>query len=300
MITLKNNASVRLPDVFLKRYKSADSAALKVALYLFECGSAEVTDIESALGISSASVERSLEFWRSAGLFEDNISVSSVGANNTIEPVNRHLNHSDIASLILSDSSISMLLQETQKLIGRELSFSESRLLVETIQDCGLDAEAILMIESYFQNTEHSRKVLTDTSRAAREMAKEGLVSYDSVSARVSLMESRFHNLLLVADLLKSEPSDFSKKERSLVNRIFEEYGYDSDFISEVLTRKPDANIPYISTVLKDWHKKGYTTISDTRLLAPAVEVYQTSVKNNDKDTESTLKKAVKRNRKEQ
>ena len=113
-------------------------------------------------------------------------------------------------------------------------------------------------------------------------------------------MESRFHNLLLVADLLKSEPSDFSKKERSLVNRIFEEYGYDSDFISEVLTRKPDANIPYISTVLKDWHKKGYTTISDTRLLAPAVEVYQTSVKNNDKDTESTLKKAVKRNRKEQ
>ena len=172
LITLKNNASVRLPDVFLKRYKSADSAALKVALYLFECGSAEVTDIESALGISSASVERSLEFWRSAGLFEDNISVSSVGANNTIEPVNRHLNHSDIASLILSDSSISMLLQETQKLIGRELSFSESRLLVETIQDCGLDAEAILMIESYFQNTEHSRKVLTDTSRAAREMAK--------------------------------------------------------------------------------------------------------------------------------
>ena len=44
-----------------------------------------------------------------------------------------------------------------------------------------------------------------------------------------------------------------------------EDYGYDEAFIGEVLLRKPDAGVPYIHTVLKDWHRKGYATIADTR-----------------------------------
>jgi hypothetical protein len=44
-----------------------------------------------------------------------------------------------------------------------------------------------------------------------------------------------------------------------------EKYLYGTDFIQEVLLRKPDATVPYISTVFKDWYKKGYRRIEDTR-----------------------------------
>ncbi|MBQ4239800.1 MAG: DnaD domain protein, partial [Oscillospiraceae bacterium] len=51
-----------------------------------------------------------------------------------------------------------------------------------------------------------------------------------------------------------------------LIDAIFDKYNYDESFISEVMTRNPEANLPYISAVLKDWNKKGYRTISDVRL----------------------------------
>ena len=53
---------------------------------------------------------------------------------------------------------------------------------------------------------------------------------------------------------------------RRRIDQWFEEYGYDEAFIEEALMRKPDAGIPYIHTLMKDWHKKGYASISDTRV----------------------------------
>ena len=299
MISFENSDSVKLPEVFMNRYRSADSAALKVALYLFECGTADENEIAEALGISLSSVERSLDFWKSAGLFDQKAIAKDINANSQIQPLKRHMNHSDIASLIMTDNNISLLLQETQKLLGRELSFSESRLLVETINDTQLDAESILMIEAYYQNTEHSKKVLTDSCRTARDFVKEGISSFASVQDRIVLFEKRYHDLLQVADALSTDPGDISRKERKLINRIYEEYGYDISFVSEVLIRKPDANLPYIDAVLKDWHKKGYKTISDTRLLSPASDAYQMTSQKQETNSESTLKQAVKRNRKE-
>ena len=299
LIRLNIDNPISLPDVFLNRYRSADSAALKVALYLFEYKTAEEKEICEALNLSENIVKRSLDYWQSAGLFSESTSVKPIPTK-PIEPVKRHLNHSDIASAVLNDKSISMILQETQNLLGRELSFSESRLLVETMQDTEFDPQCILLLEEYYLNTEHSKHVLTDACRTARNLSKESVRSYSSVERYILLMETRYDNLLKVSDLMKTEVSDFSKKDKGLINRIFEEFGYDCTFISEVLIRKPDANLPYIFSVLKDWNKKGYRTISDTRLLSPASDVIQINNKIIDNNEGSTLKKAVKRNRKDQ
>ena len=142
LIRLNIDNPISLPDVFLNRYRSADSAALKVALYLFEYKTAEEKEICEALNLSENIVKRSLDYWQSAGLFSESTSVKPIPTK-PIEPVKRHLNHSDIASAVLNDKSISMILQETQNLLGRELSFSESRLLVETMQDTEFDADKI-------------------------------------------------------------------------------------------------------------------------------------------------------------
>ncbi len=299
MIQLNNENTISLPEVFLTRYRSADSAALKVALYIFECKTVEENEICEALNLSENTVKRSLEYWRSAGLFSES-SASKQIHSTPLEPVKRHLTHSDIASAVLNDDNVAMMLQETQKLLGRELSFSESRLLVETIQDTEFDPQCILMLEEYYLNTEHSKHVLTDTCRTARNLSKESVSSYSSVEQHILLMESRYDNLLKVSELLNAQASDFTKKDRGLINRIFEEFGYDCSFISEVLIRKPDANLPYIFSVLKDWNKKGYHSISDTRLLSPASDIIHINDKGIEKIEGSTLKKAVKRNRKDQ
>ena len=297
MASVIDHNSKTIPDVFWERYRAADSAALKVALYIFENGIKNEDEIGLDLNIPLFSVKRSLDFWRSAGLF--NNSENEKEQDTSLKPVKHRLSHSDVASALLSDDNIATLLQETQKLLGRELSFSESRLLVETIQETGLDAQCILMLEEYYLNTEHSKKVLTDSCRSARSMTKEIPVSYKSFEEQITLMEVRYYNLKKVSELLGIDPSEFTKKEKGLITRIFEEFGYDCTFISEVLTRKPDATVPYIFTVLKDWNRKGYRSISDARLLSLSADTFQISAQDSKKTETSTFMNAVKRNRKD-
>ena len=68
-----------------------------------------------------------------------------------------------------------------------------------------------------------------------------------------------------VAKLMFVSPEDFTRRQKKTISSWLDEYSYDISFVSEVLLRKPDATIPYINTVLKNWYKKGYKTVSDTR-----------------------------------
>jgi len=284
------------PEAFLQRYRTADSAALKTAVYLMANGSSDEDSLAAELGLSAAAVRRSVDFWTDAGLFGEGTAAPETVAEKPLEKSKRHMRHEEIAVALLGNREIAVLLQETQRLLGRELSSSESRLLVEVSTETGLPTSSILMIESYWKDTEKAKKILTETARTAREWAEKGLTGHDEAEDMLRTMEKRYGYISSAAAVMNKEVSDLTRKEKRQICKIFEEYGYDSSFISEVLLRKPDAGIPYISSVLADWYKKGYRSISDTRLLAPASESSE-PVKESKNDKGSLMKRAVKKNR---
>ncbi|MBP1554717.1 MAG: DnaD domain protein, partial [Oscillospiraceae bacterium] len=185
----------------------------------------------------------------------------------------RHMSQNQIAVALLGNEEYAVLLQESQRLLGRELSISESRLLIETVTEYGTAVPSLLMLESYWLNTEPVKNVLSRTASTAKEWSELGIRTLEEAEAALTAMENRYSYAKSVASLMKTDVSGFTRKERRLINTIFEDFGYDESFVSEVLTRNPEANLPYISSVLKDWHKKGYKTISDVRLLSSAPSV---------------------------
>ena len=259
-----DNGGISLPGVFARRYASSDGPALKVAVFLMLNGEAEPEFIASSLGMSPEVVKRSLEYWEDAGLLTDDsqVSPSPAAAPEKRKP---RLNHSDMARAVLEDPSLGALLRESQRVLGRELSMSESRLLIEIYEETGLPVPVLLTAEGYWNANAKDGKTLSRMVRTAREWQKLGIDTLPAAECRIELMEQRSRNHARAAKVLGVPEEDLSSSERKRIDQWFEEYGYDEAFIDEVLLRKPDAGIPYIHTVLKDWHKKGYATIADTR-----------------------------------
>ena len=109
------------------------------------------------------------------------------------------------------------------------------------------------------------KKVLTETARTAKEWAELDIRSVETAEHQLQLMETRRSRHSSIAKLLGRADDDLTRSERKRIDEWFEQNGYDEAFVSEVLLRKADAGIPYIHSALKDWHKKGYRSISDTR-----------------------------------
>ena len=297
MISINGSTeNISFPECFVSRYRTADSSALKVAVYVLMNGTADESSIAEELGISQSAAQRSVEFWKDAGLFVDGTGDAvQVPQEKPLIKARRHMTQNQIAVALLGNEDYAVLLQESQRLLGRELSASESRLLIETITECELSVPSLLMLESYWLNTEPAKNVLTRTASTAREWSELGVRTHDAAESALTLMEKRYEHAKEVASLLKTDASEFSRKERKLINKIYEDYGYDGAFISEVLIRNPDANLPYISSVLKDWNKKGYRSISDARLLSAPPASVSADRMYDSVDTESLFLKAVRK-----
>ncbi|MBQ4093470.1 MAG: DnaD domain protein [Oscillospiraceae bacterium] len=265
-----------LPAALLQRYASADGPALKTALYLLQHGSADEAQLCCALGFSETVAARCIAFWVAAGLITEGAAPNAPNAETaeTAPPqqpkplalAKHRLYHSEMAAAALGDPAMAALLQETQRLLGKQLSVSESRLLFEIVAEQNLSPAVILTLVSYWSATVPQKKVLTETLHSAKEWNTLDIRTVDAAEMQVQLMETRRSRQGKVAELLGKQSDDLTRAERRRIDEWFESFGYDEAFVSEVLLRKADAGIPYIHTVFKDWRKKGYKTVSDTRV----------------------------------
>ena len=271
MIHMELTGGVSLPEVFIKRYPEADGPALKVALFLMLNGDSDENVIAQMLGMAPEVVARSVSFWESAGLMK---SASSVTAESrpAAEKRKPRMSHTEMAQAVLSDGRVAALLQESQRLLGRELSMNESRLFIEIYEETSLPVPVLLLIESFWAANTETRKIPTKVLHTAREWVKLGIDTVPAAEERIHLMEQRLLNYAKAAKVMGTDPGDLSSAERKRIDQWFEEYGYDESFIEEVLMKKPDAGIPYIHTVMKDWHRKGFTTISETRTMPSNIQ----------------------------
>ena len=105
------------------------------------------------------------------------------------------MSHSEIAVALNGNADLAVLLQESQKLLGRELSVSESRLLIETVTENGISVPALLMLESYWQDTEKVRNVLNRTARTARSWSEQGIRTIEEAESELALEVFLGHRL---------------------------------------------------------------------------------------------------------
>ena len=261
-----------LPAALKERYRVADGPAIKVALFLLYNGSSDQETVADALSLPIDTVGRALVFWKTAGLITDEI-IPDKPAKKTakspeikIEETRAPLTSSQISSITLRNPEVSVLLQETQHLLGRPLDSLESRILLEIFEYDELPVDVILMTVAFcLPRVKNKRTIISKAARTASDWRELGVDNAETAEEHIRTLELREQRERLVAKTLELENADFNKTQRGQIARWFEEYSYDIDFVKEAYLRTGKNAVAYINSVLKSWNQNGYKTIRDTR-----------------------------------
>jgi len=250
----------QLPSAITTYYRDIDGLTLKVGLYFLIH---EEVDEEQALldlSIPESVFNRAVLFWKEKQfVVEKDIEL----VNENIQP--SRLDHDKMADMVMLDPEIATLLQESQQILGKELSLSESRILLEIYENYLPSVYAVLNIESYWMLRKERKKVLTETLYTAKEWNNLGIRTEAEYDKQIHLMEQCDEYISKIAEVTGIDRKDLTRKQCKVIQSWLLDFGYDESFVSEVMLRKNDANIAYINSVLKDWNKKGIKNISETR-----------------------------------
>ena len=298
------NRQVIMPESFCSRYSETDGPTLKTGIYILLHGFTDTASLCAELGISEDIASRAVKYWNSVGLFDELQSDSGTGDEQKtfeskevkavkLEKVKHHMYQTELAVALNGNPAYASLLQESQILLGRELTTSESVSLIELSESTSVAPQLILMVESFWVSHTDKSKILRKTSYTVRDWNKEGINNWNEAERRIELMELREERYESVAKLMDCTDG-FGASERKRIDEWFEKMGYDETFIQEVLLRKGDATIPYIHSVLKDWYSKGYKKVADTRVSPVNIQPHPDDGKKSD-----LFKNAVRRTRKD-
>ena len=171
------NGIFNLPtDIVDKYLKMASEYQLKALLYIIRHeGRADSASVAKALGQTVGDIESIMEFWLSEGVVvADGCEIAPSPAPVT-EPaeekaektVPKHemlaaprLSPKDVAAFAAADQSISFLLSDAQRVLGRTISHAEQEMLVNMVQYYGLKVEVILMILEFYRSEKQRGKAI--------------------------------------------------------------------------------------------------------------------------------------------
>ncbi len=299
-------AECTLPPALSDSYRRADGPALKVALYLLCTKESSVDQVSDALSISEETVRRALAFWQNAGLIVPGSNLSECGADRAsrpdaapaktaaVKPARARLTPERAAELTLRDPAIAVLFQETQRFLGRTLDAAESRTLLELYEYDELSVDVILLLVAYcLPRIRNKRSLCSMVSRIADDWCEQGITSLSDAEKQIRLLELREQRETEVAEALEMKDPSFSKSQKALIAKWFEEYGYDAAFVREAYLAKGNSSLAAVGKVLQNWYNSGYTSLRQVRGAGAAPNAPIQSSASRRKNSGSLLKKAV-------
>ncbi len=290
----------------------ADGPALKVALFLLGGGEGDAEKICDALSMPAETVERALTFWCKAGLLSDRapaprtVTDAAGSVLREVQPaapprhVRAAMTPERAAELSLRDPAIAVMLQETQRFLGRTLDAVESRTLLELYEYDELPVDLILMLVAYcLPRVRNKRALCTMVARIADDWYAQGIATPADAEKQIRLLERREQREVAVAAALELADPSFSKGQKLTIAKWFEEYGYNESIVREAYLVKGNASIAYIGKILQNWYNSGYRTLKQIRDAGSAHNAPAAPPAARKKGGGSLLKKAVRNGAKE-
>ncbi len=291
-----------LPLSLVERYRLADAAALKVALFMILNKHSEPARIATELNIPIEKVEKSLKFWTDCGFLayanhdvqEQSTKPQTVVPSET-EEVKKEYSIFDVERNLLRNPELSQLFQEAQRYLGRTISDSETSRLFTIYMSFELPVDVLLMIIAYSKKRA-KRNLFNYIEKICKAWKDEGINCAEKAEKHLKLLEKRERREIKVSRILDVEHDSFKYKDKERITRWYEEFGFTSTIIEEAqkyCNEEQKHSVAYINSILKDWHKKGVKTVADTRNKQPSNA--PAPVPKVDQNKDSLIKRAVKK-----
>lgn len=287
------NGIFNLPtDIVDKYLKMASEYQLKALLYIIRHeGRADSASVAKALGQTVGDIESIMEFWLSEGVVvADGCEIAPSPAP-VMEPaeekaektVPKHemlaaprLSPKDVAAFAAADQSISFLLSDAQRVLGRTISHAEQEMLVNMVQYYGLKVEVILMILEFYRSEKQRGKAIgiSYVNAMAKNWADEGINSITDAETKlqdIARSDRLWNEIVAITGIRHRRPT---AKQREMVDNWFKDFDVAMITLAADIMKEntPEPSLAYVNKILKQWKKKNITSPAQVKAEQEAFE----------------------------
>lgn len=276
--TVKGGVSRPLPSLLGgNALCEAGADDLRVLLALCELEEADTVRIADALGLSTATVETALAFWRGAGLLTCKSAASTATApkeRKSARPLREdslcELGGAEIAAKV-KERGLSELVNAAEQQCGRLFNRTELSILVGLSEELGLDGAYILTLLSYCDSLGDGPKPLRYAERVALRLCEHGIDTCQALEEYIKEQEL----LHSVEGGLRRMFGIGARKLTPREERAFltwtQEYGFGEELIGAAydvtVGATGKASVAYTDKILAHWHEAGIRTVAEAEAL---------------------------------
>ena len=287
------NGIFNLPtDIVDKYLKMASEYQLKALLYIIRHeGRADSASVAKALGQTVGDIESIMEFWLSEGVVVADgceiapspAPVTDPAEEKAEKTVPKHemlapprLSPKDVAAFAAADQSISFLLSDAQRVLGRTISHAEQEMLVNMVQYYGLKVEVILMILEFYRSEKQRGKAIgiSYVNAMAKNWADEGINSITDAEAKlqdIARSDRLWNEIVAITGIRHRRPT---AKQREMVDDWFKDFDVAMITLAADIMKENTAepSLAYVNKILKQWKKKNITSPAQVKAEQEAFE----------------------------
>jgi len=171
----------------------------------------------------------------------------------------QRLTAADINQMARKDSNIPLLLQETQLLLGRELTPAQSGTLMELYSDFGLSPQYLFTLINYCVSIGKGNMNYIESTAA--HWVEQGVDTVERAEAQITRLNAAHQQEGQVKAAFGIRDRELSTNQKACVARWFGEYGMALEMIRLAYDQTVDnigkVSFPYMDKVLLNWHQQG-------------------------------------------
>lgn len=282
-----------LPEALMPYLDKADPTALRLFLLLsYDSRLRENFDtaaMAKSFAVTEKDMEKALSFWENAGLLfreeagasvcassgtaatqKVKVSVKSAENGEKVTVVTSGTMPSytgrEIEAIMKSDSSLSLLIEECQKIAGKMFGAHEINRVLGMADYLRLDHDAILLLFDYTKRI--GKCSVAYVEKMAVSFVNEGASDYASIESYLAKAEKKHTMETLIRRLAGLSARSFSTKEKKFLEK-WSELGLSEELLEmayEVTVNNTGGfSFPYMNKVLLNWHEAGYATAAAVR-----------------------------------
>lgn len=173
-----------------------------------------------------------------------------------------HLSAADINRMAQKDSNVTLLLQETQLLLGRELTPSQTSLVMELYSEYGLSPQYIFTLINYCVS--NGKRSMNYIGTVAASWMEKGITTVEQAEAEIGRLEEAHSREAQVKAIIGIRDRNLSTSQKAYVARWFEEYQMSTDMIRLAFDKMVDntgkVSFPYMDKMMQNWYNQGLKT----------------------------------------
>ena len=283
----------RLPNNLDEILEVADTTDLKILIALQMAADAEgvidpMPDLRESLGLESPEIEKSLKFWRVAGILTTKRGSEKatpaekpkeIEENNPKKPTREtahrngavvhhgvvDYNTEELGKLLERRAELAGFVTEAQRVLGKTINYHDTSLLVGLVEQLGFEIEAVLAVVAYA--VRRGRATVKYAEKIAISLYDEGLTQTAEVEARIHTIEQSAEAMTQIKNMFGIVSRALSTTEKKLFTKWIETYGFELAVIRMAYDITIDAiHTPapkYADKILEKWYNEGLRTARD-------------------------------------